>query len=416
MPLEIDADALDFTGIVRPGDLVVLGQASAEPLVLTRQFMAQRHSIGRFRAFIGITLSFTADPEHADCIDFSSFCGTGNNRRLAAAGKLDILPLHYSRLTQTLRREVDILLLQLAEHPDGGRYSLAATCDYVQDLVPAARLVIAEVNRQAPFTDALIDPADIDMLVRSDYEPVTMASPVPSPVDRQIATHAAELVADGATVQFGLGALPECVALLLGDRRDLGLHTGVMSDAAMKLMQQGVVNNLRKPHDTGVSITGGLLGSGALLAFADHNPAISLRPISFTHDIATIAALPRFTAVNSAIEVDLSGQANTETANGRYLGGIGGAVDFCRAAHASEGGIPIVALPSVATMKDGTVVSRIVASLAGPATIGRADIGVVVTEHGIADLRGQSLSQRARLLVAIADPRFRDELMSASRM
>jgi acyl-CoA hydrolase len=186
-----------------------------------------------------------------------------------------------------------------------------------------------------------------------------------------------------------------------------------MSDGAMALIERGAITNARKPVDAGMSVTGALLGSRRLAAFAHLNSSIGLRPISYTHAFAVIAALPRFTAVNSATEVDLAGQANTEIAGGRYVGAVGGAVDFARGANASMGGMPILALPSVAEVR-GEKRSRIVTRLSGPATIGCADAGVIVTEHGVADLRGLSLSQRARKLIMIADPAFRESLERAA--
>lgn len=241
-----------------------------------------------------------------------------------------------------------------------------------------------------------------------------MVSSAPPQLPSSRQDRVAALVDDGATMQFGLGATPECVAALLSDRKHLGLHTGVMSDAAMALIRSGAIDNSRKPFDKGISIAGGLLGSSSLLEFADANPGISLRPTDYTHDIGRLAALPRFIAVNSALEVDLSGQANTESLGGRYIGAIGGAVDFSRGAHASHGGLPIIALTATAQARDGTVTSRIVRNLAGPATIGRGDIGLVVTEFGVADLRGLSLEERAQRLIDVADPRFRDELAAAA--
>ena len=412
MHQQIEADALNFADFIHPGDVVVWGQACGEPLTLTRNLMAQRHQVGTFNAFIGISLSESANPEYTDRVRFQSFCGTGRNSRLAAAGKLEILPMHYSHLTPVLKRRVDVLMLQVSRHPDGG-YSLGSCCDYVKELVGSARLVIAEVNRQAPVTDARINTGQIDIFVEADYPPAAMMAQAPSPANRRIASNVADLIDDGATVQFGLGATPDCVAELLMDRRHLGLHGGVLSDAGMALMASGAIDNSLKPVDAGLSVTGTLLGTNDLLKFADGNTAIAMRPISHTHDIVTIARLPAFTAINSALEVDLSGQANTESAGGRYLGTIGGSVDFSRGAQASKGGKAILALTATGQLRDGTLFSRIVPRLSGPATIGRADIGIVVTEHGIADLRGQTLDERRRLLIAIADPAFRDVLSAA---
>lgn len=414
MPQTVDLASLDFATLVRAGDLVCWGQAAAEPLPLTRLLMAQRERIGHFSAFMGISLSDTPDRAYTDRVQFISFCGTGTNRRLSAAGALDILPVHYSDLPQVLSEKVDVLLLQIAEHPADGRFSLSCASDYAATLVKTARLVIAEVNRQAPFTSAEVAREDIDVIVRTDRLLPELTRTIPSATERAIAAHVASLVEDGATLQFGLGAVPEGVAGLLADRCDLGLHTGVIGDGAMRLMRCGAITNVNKPLDTGISVAGTLLGSRELLDFAHLNPAIALRPVGVTHSLAVLAALPKFTAINSALEVDLSGQANTETVAGRYVGAIGGAVDFLRGARASHGGVPVIALPSTVEVKTARR-SRIVSRLSGPATITRADAAIVVTEHGIADLRGLSLAERAHKLVSIADPACRDELASEFR-
>lgn len=410
----LDLDALDFADFVRSGDVVCWGQAAGEPLPLTQRLLAQRAHIGGFSAFIGIGLGETPDPAFTDHVRFTSFCGTGSNRKLASAGALDILPVHYTDLPGLLADKVDVLLLQLAEHPEGGRFSLSCACDYVERLVQPARLVIAEVNRQAPFTSAEIAAEEIDIMIRTDRPLPELARTLPTPSERAIAANVASLVRDGATLQFGLGAIPDSVADLLRDRRDLGLHTGILGDGVMRLMRAGSVTNARKRSDRGVAVAGTLLGSRELLHFAHLNPLIALRPVSVTHALEVIAAQPAFTAINSALEVDLSGQANTETVGERYVGTIGGAVDFLRGARASHGGLPILALPATAEVK-GQRRSRIVARLSGPATIGRADAAIVVTENGIADLRALSLAERAQALIAVADASFRDELWASVR-
>ncbi|MBD3848148.1 acetyl-CoA hydrolase/transferase family protein [Bosea sp. SSUT16] len=414
-PLTVSLEALDFAAIVRPGKMVCWGQACGEPTALTSRLMEQRAQIGGVSAFVGIGLGEAVDPVHADHVRFTSFCGTGTNRKLAAVGALDILPVHYSDLPNTLAGQVDVLLLQLAEHPDDGRLSLSCTSDYVEGLTKAARIVVAEINRQAPFTGALVDADDVDIAIRTDRPVLTLARGTPSAVDQAVAANVASLVEDGATLQLGLGALPDCIADLLVDRRDLGLHSGLIGDGAMRLIQSGAITNAAKPVDRGLSVTGTLLGSKDLLDFAHLNPTIEVRPIAKTHSLSKLAALPRFTAINSAIEVDLSGQANTEIAGGRYVGAIGGALDFLRGARASHGGVPILALPSTAEVR-GQVSSRIVARLSGPATIGRADASIIVTEYGIADLRGLSLSERLKKMVAIAHPDFRDSFRKTANL
>jgi acetyl-CoA hydrolase len=413
VPKKVALESLDFTSLVLAGDFVCWGQAAGEPLSLTQRLLAQRNRIGNFSAFIGISIGDTVDPVYADKVSFTSFCGTGNNRKLSVSGALDIMPVHYTDLPGVLSDKVDVLLLQLAEHPVDGRLSLSCSCDYVATLVKTARVVVAEVNRQAPFTSAVIEADDIDLIVQTDRPIPELARGETSAIERAIAAHVATLIGDGATIQLGLGALPECIAELLTDRRDLGLHSGLIGDSAVRLIKSGAVTNAHKPVDAGQSVTGTLLGSRALLDFVHLNDSIAMRPIAQTHGLSVIATLPRFTAINAAIEVDLSGQANTETAGGRYVGAIGGALDFLRGARASVGGVPILALPSVLDGKSGRR-SRIVTQLNGPATIGRADAAIVVTEHGVADLRKLSLTERAVALAAIADPEFRDELLAAA--
>ena len=202
---------------------------------------------------------------------------------------------------------------------------------------------------------------------------------------------------DGATLQCGLGAIPEAALRALHGRRDLGVHSGTVGDAVIELMEAGVVTNARKRRDHGASIAGVLMGSERLHRFAHRNKALQMRGTEYTHHPEVLASLPRFVAINSAVEVDLTGQVNAEVAAGSYVGAVGGAVDFLRGAHRSRGGVPIVALPSTAGAH-----SRIVASLSGPVSTPRCDAGVFVTEYGVADLRGLPLAARMHRMLDIA--------------
>jgi acetyl-CoA hydrolase len=240
-----------------------------------------------------------------------------------------------------------------------------------------------------------------------------LTDPVPSPRDTRIGEIVASFIPDRVTVQLGIGALPVAVCRALIGHRDLGIHTGVVSDALVDLVEAGVVTNAHKGIDAGVSVIGGLFGSRRLFDFADRNPAVAMRSADYTHNIATLANIAALHSVNSAVEVDLSGQVNAELAGGRYVGAVGGQVDFVRGAWASAGGRSIIALPS--TTPDGRI-SRIVTSLGGnPVTTARADADVFITEFGIAELRGCSFTERARRLAAIAHPDFRDDLLRLCR-
>jgi acetyl-CoA hydrolase len=411
----VELDGLDLTALVRPGETVAWGQATAEPRSLTERLMAQRHAIGGFRAFVGISYGDSVRPEHADRVRFSSYCGTGRNRLLARAGQLEIVRCDYSRLPELLAGTVDVLLLQLAPAGTDGRYSLGLACEYLAPLVRSARLRIGEVNDQVPWTHGgpTLGDAELDWIVRTSRPPLEVRHPAPTPTERAVARRVAALVEDGATVQLGLGALPEAVAEELGDRRDLGVHSGAMGDGLAALIRRGVVTNARKGVDPGVSVAGLLLGSRTLFELAHRNPAIQLRETAYTHGPDVLPCIERLVAINGAIEVDLTGQVNAEIARGLYVGAVGGAGDFLRGAARSRGGLPIVALPSTAGEGEG-MVSRIIPRLSGPVSTPSGDVGLVVTEHGVADLRGVSLAERARRLIAIAHPRFREWLEEAA--
>lgn len=406
----LQIDSSDLFTLIRPGDTVMWGQANAEPLPLTQALMAQRHKIGRFRVMLGISNSTTCTPEHADCVDFLSYCGAGANRDLGNAGVLDILPCHYSQLPQLIRSgslRIDVLLLQLSPADAKGRHSLSLAHEYLLPALDCARVVIAEINQQAPWTygERTLCKDDLDALLYTDRAPLENPACRIRETDAQIARHIAGLVDNGATLQMGIGAIPDAVLGALADHRDLGIHSGSLGDGVAHLMQSGVINNCRKSIDRGVSIGGVLLGSRLLHEFAHDNPAIMLRSTAYTHDPDVLAAIEKFVAINSAVEVDLTGQINSEVAAGTYIGAVGGALDFLRGAQRSPGGLPIIALPSRA----GTQ-SRIVAKLNGPVTIPRSEAGIIVTEYGIADLRGVSVKLRMQKMLDLAHPDSREAL------
>jgi acetyl-CoA hydrolase len=406
----IDAGALDFASIVRRGDLVAWPQVNAEPLTLTRALMAQRARVGGFRAFVGISHFDTVSVEHADVVAFASYCGAGNNRSLARAGKLDVWPWHYSTLARRFgsgETPVDVLLVQVAPPDASGRHSLGVSYEYLAPAVARARVVVAEINDACPSTrgEPSLAPDDIDLAVRVSRpldEPPAVA---PDAAERAAALRVAGLVEDGATLQVGIGTIPNAVLEALGTRRDLGIHSGQIGDGVAALAATGAITNARKTIDRGATVAGTMMGGARVHRYAHANDAVRFRGTDYTHDGDVLARIDRLVAINGAIEVDLSGQANTEVAGGSYVGAVGGLVDFLRGAHRSRGGLPIVAL----TARHGTR-PRIVASLSGPATVSRADAGLVVTDHGVADLRGCSLAERARRMIAVAHPDDRDAL------
>jgi acyl-CoA hydrolase len=410
-PVELDGiDDLDLSQFVRAGDTVLWGQACAEPLTLTERLIAQRAAIGQFRCFLGIPASDTVRPEHADHVRFVSYCGTGTNAALLRAGALDVLPAHYSALPGLLAEgplRADVVLLQLPPADSRGRYSPGLASDYLMAAIETARVVIAEVSDQVPRTSSArhLTGADLDVVVHTSRSPAEFASRPADATGRQVARHVAGLIEDGATLQFGIGALPAAVLDELFDRRGLGVHSGLLNDAAADLMRAGVLTNEHKTLDRGQAVAGCLIGTSRLFTFADRNPAVLLRDTGYTHNPEVLAAQDRLVAINSAVEVDLSGQVNAELAGGQYVGAVGGGADFLRGAARSRGGVPVVALPSTAGPA-----SRIVAELSGPVSAARSDAGFVVTEYGVADLRGQPLRVRRERMLAIAHPDHRRAL------
>lgn len=409
-PRVLTAADLDLREFVRPGDTIAWGQACGEPQTLTEKLLEQREFLGRPRCFSGIPTAATLLPEHADHLDLVSYCGTGSNRKLAQAGVLEIFPGHYSTLPAVLSQgelAVDVALVQVSAADANGRHSYGLADDYTSALVRAARVVIVEVNDQVPQTPGMtgLQLSEATAVLYSSRPPATHLSVKPSHQVRQVAKRVAELIPDGSTLQFGLGGVPEAVLAELGNKNDLGVHSGLIGDGVIKLMNDGVINNRRKSLDAGRTVAGLIVGTAPLFEFVNRNPAIWLCGTDYTHDPFVLASQERFVAINSAIEVDLTGQVNAETIGGNYVGAVGGSMDFLRAAARSIDGVPIIALPST-----GGGASRIVKNITGPVSTSRADVGIVVTEHGVADLRGKTLQQRRELMLTIADPMHHDSL------
>ncbi len=410
----VNPASLDLTRYIRPGDLVAWGQACAEPLTLTEVLAGQGGELAGVRCFTGISSSAAVHPDHAGQLAFTSYTAAGANRAVSDAGALSILPCHYSELPQILGSgplRASVVLLSVPPAGPDGTFGLGLGADYLAALTGSARVVIAEVNDQVPDIGCArrLSPAEIDVIVPVSRPPAEYPEAPPRAADAAIAGHVAGLVPDGATIQLGIGSMPSAIARHLGDHRDLGVHSGMISDAVGWLIEAGVVTGARKTVDRGQVVTGFLMGTRSLIDRAAADGVVQLRDTRYTHDPAVLAAQHQLVAINSATEVDLTGQANTETAAGRYVGAVGGAADFARGAARSRGGVPVLALPSTAGPA-----SRIVAALTGPATLSRADAGVVVTEYGVADLRGLTLAQRRQRMIAIAHPDHRAALEAAA--
>jgi len=378
----------DLTGIIRPGNGVILGQACAEPQTLTEALVAQRAAFAGAGLFLGVHYAGIVKPEHADHLRLSAYCGTGHNRALADAGVLDIHPHPYSRLAALIRERripCDVALVQVSPPNARGDYSMGLAVDYLLPAIETARAVVAEVNDRVPWThsEKLFRKQDFALLVESSREPAAPPPARAGAAEAAIAGHAAAFIPEGATLEFGLGILPDAVCAALHGRKLLKVHSGTIGDGVADLMKSGAVTGA----DSAM-----LIGTRYLFDFARDNPAIRLRSTEYTHDPRVLASLPRFVAINSAVEVDLTGQVNAEVANGSYLGAVGGALDFVRAASQSPGGVSLLVVRA----------ARIVKALSGPVSTPRSEAGVIITERGAADLRGCTLNERMRRMLLIS--------------
>lgn len=411
MSRSIPLDQFRFADHLNANDVIGWPQGPGEPLALTEALVEQRAHLKSPQLLFGLTSSNTLRPEISDRFKFHALNGAGGSRRVT--GLADLYPSHVSMLPSLFRSgllPLDVMLIQVRPLPSGG-FTLGVISDFTEAMIQRARLVIALINPALPLLagDAVVQEADIDVLVESDTRIIEMPDPEPSALETLVAQKVVELVPDRATIQLGVGTLPAAVARALSGHRELGVHSGVVSDVLVDLVEQGVVTNAHKGRDNGLTVTGGLFGTQRLREFAARSGSIEMRNAEYTHHIGVTSSLKQFHTINSVIEIDLTGQANAEIAGGRYLGAVGGQVDFVRAGVASRGGRSIIAFPSMTP--DGKH-SRIVASLDGrPVTTARSDIDVVVTEYGIAHLRGCPLQERARRLAAIAHPDHRDALL-----
>ena len=373
----------DLSSVVRPGDGLVWGQSCAEPQTLVETLIGQRSALSGCSVFMGASYSGLVRPEHADHLRLSSYCGTGANRALADAGVLQILASPYSQLGALLRGrriKCDVAMVQVSRPNTRGEYSLGLAVEYLAPALEAARAVIAEVNDRIPWTPTrpLLRREEIDLLVESSRTPVYLDYGAAGEIDQRIGQHAAALVPDGATVECGIGALPNAILVALAGR-ELAYHSGVVCDAVRLINPKSCIG-------------GALMGTQALFDWARDNPVLELVSSDVTHGAGTLAKIERFVAINSAVEVDFTGQVNGEVARGSYIGAVGGALDFIHAANRSPGGLSIIALPA----------ARVVEKLSGPVSVPRSEAGVFVTELGVADLRGCTLAERERRMRRIS--------------
>lgn len=407
--------ASEAVGVVRSGDRVYIHSIAAAPRALVTA-LAERGPELRGVEIVQLHTEGEAPyaaPEMAASFHVNALFVGKNIRDAVARGQGDYVPIFLSEVPALFRSRampLDVALISVSPPDKHGYCSLGTSVDATRAAVQTARYVVAQVNAHMPRThgDGLIHMRDIDLAVEQ-------ADPIPevvqvslSELERTIGTYVASLVEDGATLQLGIGAIPEAVLAALADHEDLGVHTEMFSDGVVELVRRGVITGERKRTHPGKVVGSFVMGTRGLYDFIDDNPSVLLLDVAYTNDTAVIRRNPAVTAINSALEIDLTGQVCADSLGTYQYSGVGGQMDFIRGASLSERGKPIIALPSM-TSKGETRIVPFLKQGAGVVTT-RAHVNYVVTEHGVASLYGKNLRQRARALIGIADPSHREAL------
>ncbi len=412
--------AAEAVSVIRSGDRVFVHSVAAAPRLLLEAMTARSAELRDVEVVHLHTEGPApyAAPDHAGHFRVNALFVGANVRDAVQSGRADATSVFLSdvpRLFTDGTLPLDVALVTVSPPDRHGLFSLGVSVDTSRAAVRAARTVIALVNPMMPRThgDGLVQLEDLDLLVDGEAPIYELARPTPGEVERAIATHVAALVEDGATLQVGIGGIPDAVLAALSGHRRLGVHTEMLSDGIVDLVRQGAITGEEKRTHPGKIVAGFAFGTRRLYDFVDDNPAVAMLDIGYVNDTAVIRRNPRVTAINGAIEVDLTGQVCADSIGERIYSGVGGQMDFVRGAALSAGGRPIFALPSLTAAGE----SRIVAALkpgAGVVTT-RAHVQFVVTEYGVAALRGRTFRERALALAAIAHPRHRDHLVSEAR-
>jgi acyl-CoA hydrolase/GNAT superfamily N-acetyltransferase len=405
---------------VRAGQRVFIGSGAGEPQTLVDALSA-RDDLSDTEIVHILTLGVAAyaEPRFGRRFRHNAYFIGPNVREAVNEGRADYTPVFLSeipRLFRSGRVVIDVAMIEVSPPDRHGYCSFGVSTDIVKSAAESAHLVIAEVNEQMPraLGDCFIHVGDVDLLVPTNRPILEAVQGEPDELSSKIARHVANLVVDGATLQLGIGTIPDAVLHYLTDFKDLGVHTEMFSDGMIPLVERGIINNSRKTLHRGKIVASFVMGSRKLYDFIDNNPLVEFHPTEYVNDPFVIAQNEQMISINSAIEVDLTGQVCSDSLGTMFYSGIGGQVDFTRGAARSRGGRPIITLPS--TIEDGTG-SRIVPTLkpgAGVVT-SRGDVHHVVTEYGSAYLHGKTMRERAVALINVAHPKFRPWLMAEAK-
>lgn len=405
---------------IKSGQRVVVAHACGEPSIILDALVANAAQYENVEIIHMVAMGKAAycQPQYDKNFHHNAFFLGGSTRAAAAEGRVDFTPVYFSEIPSLLREDLrpNVTLLQCSPPDAHGYVSLGVSVDYTKPAAEASDLVIAQVNKNMPRTlgDSFLHVTQIGCLVEADTPVIELAPPKIGDVERAIGENVASLVRDGDTLQLGIGAIPDAVLLFLKEKNDLGIHTEMFSDGVVELVEAGVITNKAKTLHRGQSVATFLMGTRRLYDYVSDNPAVAMYPVDYVNDPYVIGQNDNLVSINSCVQVDIMGQVVSTSAGLRQISGVGGQVDFVRGANLSKGGRAIMAMPS--TTGKGKI-SKIVPFLdqGSAVTTTRNEVNYVITEYGIAKLKGKSLRQRAEALIRIAHPDFRDELTAEFR-
>ena len=407
-------------GHIKSGDRVVIGHACGEPTALVEALVDRAPDLSNVEIvhMVAMGAAKYAQPGMEKSFRHNALFVGGSTRKAVEEKRADFTPCFFSEIPRLFKNNimpVDVTLLQITPPDEQGFCSYGVSADYTQPAAECAKVVIAQINNNVPRTGgAKIHLDAIHFIVEHDEPLIELTPPKIGEVEKAIGENVAGLIQDGATLQLGIGAIPDAVLLFLKDKKDLGIHSEMFSDGVVVLAEAGVITNRKKTVNPGKFMATFLMGTKKLYDFANNNPDVELQSVDYINDPYVVGQHENMISINSALQVDLMGQVNAEMIGSRQFSGVGGQVDFIRGASRSLKGKSIIALPSTAS---GGKISRITCELdrGAAVTTSRNDIHYVVTEYGVADLRGKSLRERAKALIAISHPDFRNKLTAEAK-
>lgn len=410
---------LEAVSIIKSGHNLYIHTAAATPFLLVEALTERASELQNVSIYQMHTEGPApyAEPEFEDIFKVNSMFIGGNVRKAHKEGRANFIPCFLSEVPIMIRSgviPVDVALIQVSLPDKHGYCSLGVSVDATKAAVDTAKIIIAQINPRMPRThgDGLIHISRFSRYMEIESELPEHPAHELTEVEKKIGLHVAGLIEDGATLQMGIGAIPDAVLSCLGNHKDLGVHTEMFSDGVIPLIESGVINNKFKTKHKDYLVSGFMIGTRKLYDFADDNPMIRMLDIQYVNDTAVIRRMPKMTSINSAIEVDLTGQVCADSIGTMMYSGVGGQMDFIRGASLSPGGKPIIALPST-TGKGESKIVPLLKPGAGVVTT-RAHVHYVVTEFGVADLYGKNLKERAQALIGVAHPNHREELSRAA--